>query len=76
MFQAFFDTVSFEACLVDVVNRGGDADTTGALCGMLAGATYGLAAIPLRWLKVLDSKVRAACKTQALDLLEAALAVC
>ncbi|MGM0594764.1 MAG: ADP-ribosyl-[dinitrogen reductase] hydrolase, partial [Pseudomonadota bacterium] len=29
-FQAFFDTDTFEGCLVDVVNRGGDADTTGA----------------------------------------------
>ena len=29
VFQAFFGTASFEDCLLDVVNRGGDADTTG-----------------------------------------------
>ena len=39
----FFDTDVFEDCLIDVVNRGGDADTTGAIAGMLAGARYGLA---------------------------------
>jgi ADP-ribosyl-[dinitrogen reductase] hydrolase len=63
--DAFFGTQSFEDCLVDVVNRGGDADTTGAICGMLAGACYGLAALPKRWLKALDSKVGAACGSQA-----------
>jgi ADP-ribosyl-[dinitrogen reductase] hydrolase len=29
VFQALFATDSFETALVDVVNRGGDADTTG-----------------------------------------------
>jgi ADP-ribosylglycohydrolase len=42
VFQALFDTDNFEDCLVDVVNRGGDADTTGAINGMLAGACYGI----------------------------------
>ncbi|MFO1234745.1 MAG: ADP-ribosylglycohydrolase family protein [Rivihabitans pingtungensis] len=32
-----FDTDTLEDCLIDVVNRGGDADTTGAIAGMLAG---------------------------------------
>jgi len=36
VFDAFFNTGSFEDCLVNVVNRGGDADTTGALAGQLA----------------------------------------
>ena len=44
--QALLDTDSFEDCLIDVVNRGGDADTTGAIAGMLAGALYGPAALP------------------------------
>jgi ADP-ribosyl-[dinitrogen reductase] hydrolase len=70
--QAFLGTGNFEDCLVDVVNRGGDADTTGAICGMLAGARYGLEAIPRRWLKALDPAVRAACEEQALALLAAA----
>lgn len=76
VFDACFGTHSFEDCLVDVVNRGGDADTTGAICGMLAGACYGLEAIPRRWLNVLDAKVRAACEAQARALVEVALADC
>jgi ADP-ribosyl-[dinitrogen reductase] hydrolase len=71
VFQAFFGTTSFEACLIDVVNRGGDADTTGAICGMLAGACYGLEAIPARWLKALDTSVREACLVQATALVSA-----
>ncbi|OGG94526.1 MAG: ADP-ribosyl-[dinitrogen reductase] hydrolase [Candidatus Lambdaproteobacteria bacterium RIFOXYD12_FULL_49_8] len=51
----FFSTGDFEACLVGVVNAGGDADTNGALAGMLAGAFYGPTELPRRWLKVLDS---------------------
>lgn len=72
VFQAFFAHDSFEETLVDVVNRGGDADTTGAIVGMLAGAYYGLDAIPKRWLKALRPEVRVECERQALDLLELA----
>ena len=32
-----------------MINLGDDADTVGAVTGMLAGAAYGLAAIPPRW---------------------------
>lgn len=67
--QSFFETESFEDCLVDVVNRGGDADTTGAIAGMLAGARYGQEAIPSRWLRALAPETRAACERQALALL-------
>lgn len=63
--QAFFSTDDFENCLVDVVNRGGDADTTGAIAGMLAGCSYGLEKIPQRWLTSLDNAVRDACEFQA-----------
>ncbi len=69
VFQALFDTGTFEDCLVDVVNRGGDADTTGAIAGMIAGAVYGEDAIPRRWLKRLDPAIRDACRDQALALL-------
>ncbi len=55
--QALLDNGSFEDCLIDVVNRGGDADTTGAITGMLAGALYGREALPSRWLKSLDADV-------------------
>ncbi len=69
VFQALFDTDTFEDCLVDVVNRGGDADTTGAIAGMISGAVYGGDAIPGRWLKRLDPATRDACRDQALALL-------
>ncbi len=72
VFQSFFNNDSFDAILIDAVNRGGDADTTGAIVGMLAGAYYGVDAIPKSWLKALNPEVRQACKKQALDLLELA----
>lgn len=53
----FFNTDSFESCLVATVNQGADADTTGALAGMLAGARYGVGQIPERWLTRLDRQV-------------------
>ena len=53
----FFYTDNFESCVVETVNRGEDADTTGALSGMLAGALYGADAIPKRWLDRLDYHV-------------------
>lgn len=40
---------SYEAGLVDTVNRGADADTNGAIVGALLGAYHGLDAIPARW---------------------------
>lgn len=43
-------TSSFEAALIAAVNLGDDADTVGAVAGQLAGAVYGLSAIPQRWL--------------------------
>lgn len=59
-FDGYFATVSFEECLIRTVNHGGDADTTGAIAGALAGATYGIEAIPKRWLKALDRDAVAA----------------
>jgi len=57
VFHFLFSTDNFEDCLIGTVNQGGDADTTGALVGMLAGALYGIQGIPKRWLKRLDSRV-------------------
>jgi ADP-ribosyl-[dinitrogen reductase] hydrolase len=70
VFDAFFNTGSFEDCLVRVVNRGGDADTTGALAGQLAGALYGVQGIPARWLKKLDPAVTTAIYLQTPKLLK------
>jgi ADP-ribosyl-[dinitrogen reductase] hydrolase len=69
VFQALRDTEGFESALVDVVNRGGDADTTGAILGMITGALYGPEAIPGRWLGALDPKVAGLCRAQALGLI-------
>lgn len=63
--QSLLETDSVESCLVDVTNRGGDADTTGAIAGTLAGALYGLESLPPRWLKALDPVVRNVCRGQA-----------
>lgn len=56
--DAFFSTGSFEDCLVKTVNRGGDADTAAAIAGAIAGARYGLPAIPRRWVSALDAGLR------------------
>ena len=53
----FFTTDSFETFIVDTVNRGEDADTTGAIAGMLGGALYGASSIPKRWVNKLESNV-------------------
>ena len=67
--QAFFITDTFEECLLDIVNRGGDASTTGAIAGMIAGSFYGSEAIPKRWLSALDTEIIQSCEYQAKALL-------
>jgi ADP-ribosyl-[dinitrogen reductase] hydrolase len=68
----FFSTDSFESCLIATVNQGGDADTTGALAGMLAGAKYGVEKIPERWLKQLDQRIVTAIHQQTAELVRLA----
>jgi ADP-ribosyl-[dinitrogen reductase] hydrolase len=65
----YFGTDSFADCVIQTVNQGGDADTTGALAAMLAGATYGMAAIPAAWLGKLDRTVAAEVREQVPKLL-------
>jgi ADP-ribosyl-[dinitrogen reductase] hydrolase len=60
----YFRTDNFKDYLIEVVNQGGDADTTGAIAGMLAGATYGASAIPDEWLRRIDPAVVAEIRTQ------------
>jgi ADP-ribosyl-[dinitrogen reductase] hydrolase len=69
VFQALFAHRSFAPALIAVVNRGGDADTTGAILGMVAGAVHGVDAIPRRWLRRLDPEVTRACARQVQALL-------
>jgi ADP-ribosyl-[dinitrogen reductase] hydrolase len=59
----------FEAALVATVNQGDDADTTGALVGMLAGARCGASRLPQRWLDRMDPAVLSAITGQTNGLL-------
>jgi len=70
VFHHFFKTRDFESCLVATVNQGGDADTTGAIVGMLAGAYYGMEGIPKRWLKRIDKNLLEEITTLAERMLE------
>ena len=62
----FFHTGSFEEAVLAAVNLGDDADTTAAICGQIAGAHYGVDAIPASWLRVLAMR-------DEIDLLAASL---
>jgi ADP-ribosyl-[dinitrogen reductase] hydrolase len=46
---AFHDANDFRQAVLRAVNLGDDADTTGAVCGQLAGACWGEAGIPVEW---------------------------
>lgn len=54
--HCLYTTNSYEAAVIKAVNGGNDADTVGAVTGELAGAFYGLKAIPPRWLAVLKDR--------------------
>lgn len=69
VFEALADTDNVADCLVEVVNRGGDADTTGAIAGMVAGALHGPRGLPKPWLAALRDDVRQACTRQAAALM-------
>jgi ADP-ribosyl-[dinitrogen reductase] hydrolase len=58
VFHHFFSSESFSDCLIGVVNQGGDADTTGAIAGMIAGAFYGISSLPRRWIRRLNRRVK------------------
>ncbi len=51
-------TADFPAAILTAANLGGDADTTAAIAGQLAGAVYGLSGIPERWLAKLAWRAR------------------
>jgi ADP-ribosyl-[dinitrogen reductase] hydrolase len=65
----------FEAAMVANVNQGDDADTTGALVGMLAGARCGAARLPQRWLHRLQPDIVRAITNQTSGLLALAVDV-
>jgi ADP-ribosyl-[dinitrogen reductase] hydrolase len=47
----FSQTDNFADAILLAANLGDDADTTAAICGQIAGAFYGVQAIPLEWRK-------------------------
>lgn len=53
---AFHDASGFEEAVLRAVNLGDDADTTGAVCGQLAGACWGERGIPAGWLEGLAGR--------------------
>ena len=59
-------TDSYEEAAIEVVNLGGDADTAGAILGAMAGAHYGLGAIPARWLDGLHNREGVELRAEAL----------
>jgi ADP-ribosylglycohydrolase len=65
-FYLLLTTDSFEEALTEIINLGGDTDTAGAILGALAGAHYGAAQIPSRWLDGLQNKEGIDVRAQAL----------
>ena len=53
---AFAKSTTFEDGALLAVNLGDDADTTGAIYGQIAGAFYGVEAIPARWREKLAAR--------------------
>lgn len=47
---------SAEDAIITSVNRGGDADTIGAVAGAVAGARFGVDELPERWLGEIDER--------------------
>lgn len=64
----FFNTGSFEQAVLRAANLGDDADTTAAITGQIAGAYYGVEAIPPAWLAPLA--MRDDMEEMAIKLLE------
>jgi ADP-ribosyl-[dinitrogen reductase] hydrolase len=55
---SFLTTDSYEEAVIRAANLGDDADTVAAVCGALAGAYYGYAAILGKWRKQLQDEAR------------------
>jgi ADP-ribosyl-[dinitrogen reductase] hydrolase len=53
---AVLTTTTFKDAVIQAANLGNDADTGAAVTGVIAGAAYGLAAIPLEWRNLLHGQ--------------------
>ena len=51
-------TADFRTAVLTAANLGGDADTTAAIAGQLAGALYGMLGVPAEWLTQLAWRER------------------
>mmetsp|Transcript_84615 Transcript_84615/g.248120 ORF Transcript_84615/g.248120 Transcript_84615/m.248120 type:complete len:265 (-) Transcript_84615:17-811(-) len=49
-----WSTSTFSECLLKVVNMCGDSDTVAAVAGQIAGAIYGVSAVPAIWRELLE----------------------
>jgi ADP-ribosyl-[dinitrogen reductase] hydrolase len=52
----FLKTDNFRDAILKAANLGGDADSTAAVCGQVAGAYYGIDSIPQNWQEALAKK--------------------
>lgn len=52
--SCFMHAKTFENAVLSAINLGGDADTTGACTGALAGAYWGIEEVPARWTNKLE----------------------
>ncbi len=69
-FWATRQVAGLEDILLDLVHRGGDADTHAAVAGAMLGAQQGAASIPARWLEPL--RVREVIEDQIVRFMETA----
>lgn len=53
---AFYTTDNFKDAILKATNLADDSDTVAAICGMIAGAYYGLDGIPEEWIKKLHKQ--------------------
>lgn len=56
--KSYYKKDNFEDSLIWAVNKGGDADTIGAIAGGMLGAVYGYSSIPARWINALDPIIK------------------
>ena len=56
VFWLFFNTDSYDKCVLEAVNLGGDTDTIAAIAGGLCGVYYGFDNIPDRWIQNVTRK--------------------
>lgn len=49
-----YSTNSFPEAVLKIVNMRGDSDSTGAVCGQIAGALYGVKTVPRLWIQAIQ----------------------